>query len=321
MSRARLITVTLSSAVDRVIEAAGFAAGKHVPAREVARLAAGKGFNVSRGLAALGEPCFAAGLVGKREFEWFGGQLCDAAGARVRPMLVLAEEPTRECFTIRDPESRGEWHLRGESPVMNAADAERLVSQVLRVVDKRSMVALCGSAPPGAGLACFLALLGECRARGARVAVDTSGAALAAIKEDAMWLLKINSDELAAMTGKATGTLRQVIAAARPLCQVGNRGRRHVIVTRGRNGAVWVSPTRAVRSCVAVAPNRISGTVGCGDALLAGLLAAQVRGSSWPVSLRLGVASATALALSDRPGMFARNAAMVHFKRATAESC
>lgn len=319
MQKRRLITVTLSPSIDRVIEAPGFAVGGHTAAWERARLAAGKGFNVARALAALGEPCLAAGLVGRDQAEWFGAQVRAGGAGLVQPRLVLTAAATRECLTIRDPVARSETHLRTEPPRIVNADADRLLSQVLPMIGPESIVALCGSVPVGAGLMCFETLLRECRARGARVAVDTSGAALHAARHQATWTLKINAHELAALTRRPTRTLRQVIAAARPLC-ASDGAPRIVIVTRGRLGAVMVSPRQAILSRVVVPQRRIVGTVGCGDAFLAGILSSQSRGQPWTQSMRLGVAAATALAVSPTPGTFTREVAMGFFRASTSES-
>ncbi|MBL8746170.1 MAG: hypothetical protein JNK58_07425 [Phycisphaerae bacterium] len=319
MRHARVVTVTLSSAIDRVIVARGLSRGGSVAAREVSRLPGGKGFNAARGIAALGGRCTAAGLVGSRRSEWFRRRLRELSDRRVGARLVLTRGGMRECFTIRDPAARSEWHLRTEPGEVNTADAERLVSQVLSLVGAGGIVALCGSSPPGAGLACFLTLFAECRARGARVAVDTSGESLAAVLEDPMWLLKINADELSEVTGRKTGTLRQVAAAARALCRPRTGASRVVIVTRGRSGAVMASSRGVVQSRASINQRRVAGTVGCGDALLAGVLEAKSRGRSWSEALRLGVASASALAVSETPGVFTRQQAMMQYESTTVE--
>jgi 1-phosphofructokinase len=102
-----------------------------------------------------------------------------------------------------------------------------------------------------------------------RVAVDSSGAALAAAVEAGAHLVKPNADELAELTGQPAATPADACRAARA---VAGRTGGEVLASLGPAGAVLATPTAA---WLATGPTITPvNTTGAGDALLAGYLAA-----------------------------------------------
>jgi 1-phosphofructokinase len=122
----------------------------------------------------------------------------------------------------------------------------------------------------------------EARADGARVALDSSGSAFAAGLAGAPDVVKPNLAELREVTGAPVGTVHEVVAAARSLGGA-------VLVSAGARGALLVSEAGVWHAWSEV-PRPVS-TVGAGDALLAGFVAA---GGTGPDALREAVAWATA---------------------------
>lgn len=316
----RILTITMNAAIDRLIEAPGFSAGGHVAMREVARLPAGKGINVARALANLGKPCTAVALVGRHDRRWFERRLRETHGGRIIAKLIAIDGPTRECLTIRDPAARIETHLRAPGMPVRPRDVERLQRLVLSLIDRRTAVAFCGSMPPGMDPQTLRLLVRECVARSAGVLVDSSGVALKAMAREQIECVKINAEELSALTGARTVSLRSIISAARALCVRRIRPIAGVVVTRGRLGAVLVEQEGAVNVAAPTLLGRVVGTVGCGDAFLAGWLSASIDGKSARERMRFAVAVAGAHAVSPEPGMFSRRDATTLFRATEAES-
>lgn len=320
MSVDRIVTITMCAAIDRVIEAPGFSVGEHVSAREVARLPAGKGVNVARALANLGRECVAIAMVGSGERRWFESRLREACAGRIKARLISVDSPTRECLTIRDPVARGETHLRAAGVPVLPEEVDRLRKRVLSLLDRRTAVAFCGSVPPGVRMQVLRRLIRECQERSAGVLLDSSGAALKEMLREEVGCLKVNASELASLTGQPMGSLRQVISAARPLCEQRTCPPRVVVVTRGRAGAVLVSDRGAINVAAPSLQGRLVGTVGCGDAFFAGWLAATLGGKTASQKLRYGVAVASAHAVSRKPVTFSRRDVTTFFRATTAES-
>jgi fructose-1-phosphate kinase PfkB-like protein len=156
----------------------------------------------------------------------------------------------------------------------------------------------CGSLPPGVTAAHLAALLSACKERGARVAADLNGTELGVAVASRPRLIKPNVEELGELLGRSLGSAsqRELLDAARSLCdRVGT-----VLLTRGRKGALAVSEGEAFAGAVEIAATR--NTVGCGDAFLAGYLAALWRGASPEERLREAVACGAASALASAAG-------------------
>ena len=138
------------------------------------------------------------------------------------------------------------------------------------------------------GYAPLLKLLHE---RGARIALDTSGAALkqALTCGVPLALIKPNRHELETLLGRPLPICADWREAARGLHA---QGVETVVVSLGAQGAFISSPEGAWLA--APLPVQPVSTVGAGDAQVAGLLAARHAGLGWQEALRYGVAFATA---------------------------
>src|SRR5699024_21031 len=130
-----------------------------------------------------------------------------------------------------------------------------------------SWVAGCGSLPPGAPPNLYAALVSRVQARGGRVAIDSSGAPMAAAVAARPDLVKPNHEELEEVVGRTLPTLGDVRGAALDLVVAGIDV---VAVSLGADGALLVTAEDVVHARAAItAP---LSTVGAGDCMLAGLL-------------------------------------------------
>lgn len=305
MSEHRIVTVTLNPAVDKVLEAPKFAVGAHVRARRLGQYPAGKGINVARVLGMLGMRCIATGFVGRGELGMFEEYLERVGEGRVVMQLLVVRGRTRDNITIMDPVFDTETHIRDAGFEVQPEDVRRIVSKVGMLANERTVMVLGGSMPPGVGLGDLRTMLHRCADQGARAVVDTGEPAVRVLREDPVWMAKLNAEELGAVAQMPTGTEEEVLAAARSVSVEGGGKVRYVVGTRGADGAVLVGPGVCLVAKVSVHPSRIANTVGCGDSLLAGLLDRWTRCGEWRSALRSGVAVATANAVSRVPGVLA----------------
>lgn len=319
MSDVRIVTVTPNPAIDRVLIAEQFAVGEHVRAKRIGWYPGGKGINVSRVLAMLGTRSVATGFVGKDELATFEEYLERVGGRRIVMQLLMVRGRTRENTTIMDPVMDTETHIRDEGFTVQLEDVRRLTSKVGMLAREGSIVVIAGSLPPGVRPGDLRTMMHLCHDHGAHLVVDTSETALDALRDEPMWLLKLNAKELADLTGMPTETEDQVIAAARSMSVTEGGLCQHVAATRGAAGAVLVTPKEILSARVFVHPGLIANTVGCGDSLLAGMLHSFHGGQSWESALRMGVATATANATSRTPGTIDRKEIAEFFDAATVD--
>lgn len=291
-----IVTLTANPSVDRTIEVDTLRPGTVIRARASRVDAGGKGVNVARALAAHGRKAKAVLPSG-------GG-----AGAQLEAMLAEAGLDlltVRIAGTIRTNvtvvEADGTTtKLNEPGPRLSSTELAALAAGLRDAAASAEWVVLSGSLSPGAPDDWYAEIIQVLRGTGPtgpRVAIDSSGPALAAAIVAQPDLVKPNREELAELTGRPIETIADVIGAARTLT---GRGVRAVLTSLGPAGAVLARPDAAWHA-TAAATDPVS-TVGAGDALLAGYLTA---GADGPGALAEAVAwgsAAAALPGSRMPG-------------------
>ncbi len=117
--------------------------------------------------------------------------------------------------------------------------------------------------------------------------LDTSGEPLTAALAAAPRIIKPNIHELEALIGAPLSNEAAIIAATRELLATGIA---LAVVSMGSAGALFITAGEALRAV----PPRVTArsTVGAGDAMVAGIVAAQARGYDLEATARLATAFA-----------------------------
>lgn len=313
-----IITVTLNTAIDRVLEVENFAIGEHLPAQETLRYPAGKGINVSRCLARLGRASIAAGFVGQAQSSQFEQSLADTGPGRTTCQLMAVRGQTRENITILDPIARTDTHIRTPGYELTRQDVQRIVSKLGLLAREGSIVVFSGSLALGMASADFDTLIYVALGRKAKVVLDVGGKLLAdstsldlktagqgssasTASSKMLWMIKPNRQELAEALG-----IEQLLSDAQ-LMEAGRRLTERVawvVVTLGAEGAILFHEDKAWKAHCDVPADQVVSTVGCGDCLLAGILDAQAAQREPDEVLRWGVAAATANAMHSGVGEY-----------------
>jgi 1-phosphofructokinase family hexose kinase len=283
---AEIICVALSPAIDRTLEVRGLELGQHTQGRFVARQAAGKAVNVARVLQTLGTSCTLTGFVGEVDRPMFEESF-DASVVRVQ--LFGLPGPTRESITLVDRQKGIETHIRDEGSQVAVEDLDRLVKKLTILAKPEAPVVFAGSLPQGLSVSQFRDILAVVVGQGARVVLDSSEGALGVVAELPVWFIKPNLAELASVTGRATESPEEIIAAIRQLPD----SVEIALVSAGPDGCYMARGGKLLHARVGPLPKPVANTVGCGDALLAGLLAGWAEGLDDEAALRRAVATAT----------------------------
>lgn len=296
----RLAVVSLHSGIDRAVEARGLESGKTLAARFVSEIPSGKGANVARALGELGVAVNLLGLVGEDRAAQFAASF---AGSPVVCRLTALPIRTRVNTTIIDPESGAVTHLRESSSPVEADDFQAFGRRLLGDLDGAEWVAFSGSVPPGVEPAAFAALVAAARDRRARVAVDSSGPALARAVATGIDLIKPNREELEELLARPVRDDEEILLAGKEL--VSRHPRLEVLASDGEKGA-WLVTREGAWHAAAARPQSVRKAVGAGDALLAGFLAARLDGAPPDRSLARAVAVALASLACTDPGRLDR---------------
>lgn len=263
-----VVTVTPNPSLDRTVEVAELVRGAVLRADAARVDPGGKGVNVSRVLAGFGHPTLAVMPGGDGELA----SLLRAAG--IQPVSTPARGATRVNTALVEAD--------GTTTKVNEPGVPLDVDQVAALVDTvaahaapASWVVTAGSVPPGTADDLHARVVGAARRGGARVAVDTSGPALAAAVAARPDLVKPNVAELAELVGHPLPRLADVLAAAGDLRSAGIDT---VLVSLGAAGAVVVAAAGAWHTA-SVPGTPVRSTVGAGDSTLAGYLLARSAGA------------------------------------------
>jgi 1-phosphofructokinase len=277
-----IVTCTPNPSLDRTVEVDRLRRG------EVQRLTAtsvhpgGKGVNVARALHRNGHRTHAVVPIGGPEGDQFAA-LLRAVGVPMSTVEVDASIRVNVTITESDGTTT---KLNAEGAPLTPDACERLWSVTVGLAEGGGWVAGCGSLPPGVDGDFYAALVDRGRRAGCRTAIDASGPALAEAVAVGPTLIKPNYHELSELTGVPLATFGDAVHAAKGLC---DRGVGAVLVSLGVDGALLVTSGEVLYGDSA--PVMVRSTVGAGDALLAGFLAASAAGAD---ALATGLAWATA---------------------------
>ncbi len=283
----RVVTVTINPAIDQTISIPNFTAGAVNRVQSWRMDAGGKGINVASFLADYGQPATATGFLGadndeifRRLFERKGIEdRCVRIAGQTRIGVKISDEVLNQTTDINFP---------GETP--SAADIERLFAILAELAATRKWFVLSGSIPRGVSSGIYADMVRALP--GKKVVLDTSGEGFAQAISAGPWLIKPNVDELREYTGQPLDSHEAILAAARELSA--RFAITSVVISMGKQGALFVEGDEALW---AVPPDvKVKSTVGAGDAMVAGIVAAKIRGLALADCARLATAfSATAI--------------------------
>ncbi|MDY6771388.1 MAG: 1-phosphofructokinase family hexose kinase [Candidatus Nanohaloarchaea archaeon] len=272
-----IVTVTFNPAVDHTaLVDEDLEPGTVARGHDAVFDAAGKGINAAKYMTGLGVDSIATGPVG----GFLGDFLEDDLDAQDVPHdFVRIDGLTRLNTTIDAPDAEYKVNLDGPEMLDGIED------QLLAAVERHDpdVVVMGGSLPPGMDATVITRIMdGDWR-----TVVDVHGDVLRRIS-GSFFLAKPNREELREATGLPVDSINDVVAAADELC---DQGIENVLVSLGEKGAVFVTEDSALYADALDVD--VADTVGAGDAIVAGVIAALERGGGLEEMLRDGIAVAS----------------------------
>ncbi len=278
-----IYTVTLNPALDRELIVPALAHDTVLRATTSRADVGGKGFNVSRMVAALGGQSVALGFAGGKTGEMLQSKL-DAAG--IATDFTWIDGETRTNTSIVSAEN-GQYIKANESgPTISEAALSQLLAQVAALATPGDDWVLAGSLPPGVPVAIYGMLIETIQAAGGRVILDASGEALRLGLAARPFLAKPNDEEAMALTGAATPA--EAADAVRAM------GVHNVVVSLGKHGALICDST-GLTDIASIAITQ-KNPIGAGDAMVGGIVHSLSTGLPLPQAVRWGMACGAAAA-------------------------
>ena len=279
-----IATLTLNPAIDQSAAIPDFTAG------EVNRVdwersdPGGKGVNVASFLSDLGFRVTVTGFLGRENSAVFE-RLFQDKGMTDRFLRVPGK--TRVNVKIIDEAQHRITDINFPGQTVGAAELASVRDVLTALIADHQWFVLSGSLPSGVPVDFYAELVVLLKAAGKRVVLDTSGEPMRAAIGSAPYAIKPNIAELEEVLGSPLPDRAAVVKAARILVKGGIE---YVVISMGKDGALFVD----AQECLLALPPavEVKSTVGAGDAMVAGFVAARIRGGSLADCARLATATA-----------------------------
>lgn len=278
----KIATVTLNPAIDQTVSVNNFHPGRVNRGQSLSFAASGKGVNVASYLADYGYETVVTGYLGRANatiFEQF------FASRGIEDRFIRIPGDTRINVKIVDElnQQTTDINMPGEAPSQEAIKA--LLATIEQLSDGCEWFVLSGSLPPGVPTVSYATIITQLKRYKKRIILDTSGEALQAGIQAGPTIVKPNLEELQQLVGRALTGETEVQQAARQLL---NGDVELVVVSMGKRGALLVDRIQMVQ---AVPPAMaVKKTFGAGDAMVAGLVVAQIQALNLVDCARLATA-------------------------------
>ncbi len=239
----------------------------------------GGGINVARAIKKLGGAATPIYMAGGSNGEKLTAML---AGEGIRSVVLEATGNTRENLIVKDEAAGCQYRFNMPGPGVRLSALVELLA-LLRGGEGVRYLVVSGSVAPGMSLDIFDKLAAIAERKEIKLIIDTSGEALVAAVQRGAYLFKLSIHELRSLSqpgerGRAPEELAlQLIGKGR--CDA-------IVVSMGADGALLVTKD-GVRHFPAPAV-KVSGTVGAGDSLLAGMVLSLQRGKNLEEAVAYG---------------------------------
>ena len=278
----KIATVTLNPAIDQTVKVDNFRPDEVNRAQAINVDASGKGVNVASFLTDYGYETAVTGFLGEGNsdiFEqFFASKGIDDCFVRIpgntRINVKVVDEVNQQTTDINMP---------GQTPPVEAIST--LLQTIEHLSNSCDWFVLSGSLPPHVPVTFYATIINQLKRQQKRIILDTSGEALREGIQAGPTIVKPNIEELQQLFGHALMSETDIQHAAHQLL---NKDTVLVVVSMGKQGAMLVEQAATL---IATPPTiTVKKTFGAGDAMVAGLVAAQIQGLSLADCGRLATA-------------------------------
>jgi 1-phosphofructokinase family hexose kinase len=280
-----IITVTLNAAIDKTLAVPNFRLGRRHRAVEQTAMAGGKGVNVARALRALGQPVIATGVAGGPTGTRIVEHLTDEG---ILNDFVRIREESRTSTAVVDPTSGDQTEINEHGPHVSDQELDLFVDKLLYLAKGAAVCVFAGSLPRGVDAGLYGRLVEEMRRLGVTTVLDSEGEPLLIATRRRPDVVSPNELEAEGLVGHE---FSDEVDRRRALGEMVEMGAREGIITLA-DGCLAVLGEGSERCLyrATLEPLEPVSSVGSGDALLAGFVAARYSGRDPESCLRFAVA-------------------------------
>lgn len=268
-----ILTVTMNPSVDIAYPLEQFKLDTVNRVTNASKTPGGKGLNVTRVLAQLGDDVTASGLLGGKIGEFVEEELDKVS---IKHSFYKIEGETRNCIAILHESNQTE--ILEQGPTISAEEATGFLNYFEKLVPKLDIVSISGSLPKGISTDYYARMVSICHAQNVPVVLDCSGEALQKVLDGEYkpTVIKPNTEELSQLLDiEVTDDIDSLKQA---LSKDLFAGLEWVIVSLGSKGAFAKHSDKFYK--VNIPKISVVNPVGSGDSTVAGITSALVTGAS-----------------------------------------
>ena len=289
-----ITTVTLNPAIDRAYIIKDFKPNKKYTVDDVKVSAGGKGLNVARVAALLGEKVNATGLLGGGSGQFIKEEL---EKLDIHTSFVWIQEASRIFTAIVDPLNQTETIVDEKGPVVSKKELNSFVKEFVKILKYSEVIIASGTVPPGLPKTIYGDMVKIARDNNVRMIIDASGSYLEEAIKAKPFMIKPNLAELQELAGYDLDCDYKIIYESKYICR---QGIEVVAISLGDKGAIFTTPEGIYKVC---APKvSAMNTIGCGDAFVAGFAVSLYRDQDIKEAFKYAVAVGSANAVEEKIG-------------------
>ncbi|RJP26099.1 MAG: 1-phosphofructokinase family hexose kinase [Candidatus Omnitrophota bacterium] len=294
----KIHTVTLNPVIDLIYRVESFEKGTTFRCDEYHLFPAGKGINVSYALSCLDESSHAYLLLGRQDGSDYERE-CRQRSIHYHP--ITGKFQTRRHCTILEKQTGHVTHIQAKGFDVPPSLIDRVGNEVIRNLSNKDIVVLSGSLPDNADPTIYKTMILRFKHEGATVILDSHGEPLKHGLEAHPFLVKLNQTEAEQITEKKIVGAQDEFAVLQRIHTI--YGIPFIVVSLAEKGMIAGCEEGVWRMIVRMNPTWIVDTVGCGDAMTAGMAYAIKREMKIEDVFRHGCACASASTMKIGPGI------------------
>jgi len=280
-----ILVICANPAIDMYIHFDKFSPAKSNRIAQEDKYPGGKGVHVALALRELEEKVILLAFWGGGNGKWIRKKCREVGIKCIGPKI---KEQSRICYTFKTNDDFSETEILGRGPEINSKTCDRFYNEFKDYLSKIEVIAVSGSLPPECPPDFYCQLLKIATEAGKPMFLDCVGEPLSQALIGYWEGIHLNFNEFNDLS-----PAKDQEDAARQL----NAKSKYAAITDGKKGLYLSSEKTLIHANIHL--GKIYSSVGSGDCLLAGLVAAHRRGYSLSEMARLGVACAAAKCINE----------------------
>jgi len=260
---------------------------------------AGKGLNVAKVVHVLGEDVCVVGLIGDHDHHRFTEYLIHRG---IQHLFYSCPGSVRVNSTIIEQNAGFVSHIASTGVSLPLRIQDEFIQFIHNGLSGGDLWCFSGSLPKGFDDDVYSKLIKECSSKGIETIFDSRGNAFRMGIRAKPMMIKPNLTELEEFFDEQIRGVRHIALKGKRLLDMGIR---YVFISLGADGMIAIHENDCL---LCSAPQiEVIDTVGCGDALVGGLIVARKRNFSFTEACRMAIACGVSNAMHDGPGEINRD--------------